>query len=196
MAGALSFFARTNPEMSEDILAHHWIPFAFIASSIMWVVVSRVVDNFARTFLYIIWVSTILMTAVWGASHLEYGGAVSMFCVSMGVTFFLVSILVNYMPMNSMFADLGSYFFISCLVASIAFMVSPFVKWLNGSWFNTAFMLAGVCSVIFSTFQLWNLWHYVQINRHLLQIHNTCMFAVMSPWSETVDTFAVLSRFN
>jgi hypothetical protein len=194
IAALFSVIVRMYPNSSKGVLDNNWMPFLFFGSTVIWVVLSRVVQDFTRKILYLIWVGTIILIVVWGASHEDYGGAMTTFSISVALTFIIVSFLVRTLPIKHVFVDL--YVFISFTVAAGVYLLAPLIPPLKANWTNQGFIIGALVSAVLSSFYLWNIWHYVQVNQHLFKIKNTCVFAIMSPWSETVDTFAILSRYK
>lgn len=193
LASILALLVRIFPKYNEEIFKQSWLPFTFFASTMIWVVLSRVIGNIGKNILFSIWILTLLGGVTWAASHEKHGTAMALGAISIAVTFGVVSIMINHFPMRRIFVDL--YTVIAIFVSLGLFVLAPYIPGINGSWSDMIFILVSIVAALLCIYQLWNLWHYVTVNKHPTLISNTCMFAVMSPWSETVDTFSVLSRY-
>lgn len=187
-----------NKKKSKDLealLDNSWVPFSFFFSTAVWVVLSRVVQSQTRFIIFLIWMLSIIFIVSWGALNKDYGGAMVTFATSIAISFLIIYIILRFMKVNKVFDD-NLYLIVPIIVSSVVFLLAPFIPWMNANWSSPYFIVSALVSSIISIFYLWNIWYYTNINKHLLQIKDTCLFSVMSPWTETIDTFAILSRFH
>ena len=201
IAWVMSYITVAYDDYNDIISSQTWVPFSFIGSTVLWVVLSRVVSTFSRSALFLIWVFSLVLVVMWASTVPVILSAATYGALTMTVVMLSLTILSREIEFDRMFKGAMFYFVVSVMAALATFLAAPYLtnmKTDRPHLEKTSWIYASVaaCVVAVATFQIWNIWNYLIHNPHLLLIENTCLFAVMSPWSDTVDTFASLSRFN
>ncbi len=195
-ATLFSFFVMKHPEYHKLIQTNFWIPFTFIGSTMVWVVLSRVVGSHARLFLFTLWVITLLAFAAWAATG-ETAGPPSVFgFTTLAAVFVVLSALTTQLSFKHLFRTSFYYMSTAILVTGLMYVFTPLFPFFTNQWFDPLYIWAAAAVIFFTGFQMWHTGLYLEHNKDLWRIQDTCMFAVMAPWTEAIDTFSVLSRFN
>ena len=193
-AFAACVLVRTNSVGS--LKDHTWIPFAFIGLTIAWVVVSRVVNSEMRLILFIAWCIGLVASAAHGASSDAIGPATIAVCASMAISYACVWFVTHSVNMSYMFAGFVGYTFIAATATAAVLTFMPHLEFMGSDipgWKDKKILGVAVTGVAVFGFQIWNTWVYLGEQKHLKSVKDTCLYAFMSPWSTTVDNFAVLS---
>lgn len=180
--------------VSSKIRDMKWIPFVFVGITITWVVISRVISPRTRSLLFLIWCVGLVSTVIWGANIPVFGQLIVYAAISLAATYLSLSVItMNIHSFTRFFENRFFYSFISVLMTITVFGMSFLIPGYPIIDHFPTFVV-GTTTLVLSITQIWNTWTYLKRNPHLRNINNNCMFAVMSPWTETVDTFSVLSK--
>lgn len=193
-----SYWILLSPTYHDMFSTQSWIPFLFIGVTIIWVVLSRVISPLVRFVLFLLWICSLLFLVSWATTNNHVGNAITYGVISMTLIFLTLSIITNHIGFDNMKKNFFIYIVLSLVIVSALYMILPDLSVhinINERNIDT-FLYIGITVVILVIFQIWHTLSYLNYNPHLLQIHNTCVFALMAPWTETIDTFSSLSRFN
>jgi hypothetical protein len=195
VATVTSFLLLSYPEYHSMISQQRWVSFAFIGLTITWVVLSRVISPLMRLLLFFMWMVSMIALVNWASTISMFGSAAAYGALTMTLIFFSLSVISSRMNFTHVFKGTFYYTTTAITIAAITLLIAPYIMDRQPEQRNV-FVGMAIATVVISIFQTWNTWNYINFNPHLLEISNTCIFAVMAPWTETVDTFSSLSRFN
>lgn len=193
----LSHLVLLYPLYNDSIKKQSWIPFFFIGVTITWVVLSRVIKSSTRTFVFFLWAISLILMVSWGATSRVLGNGIVFGALTIACTFFTLSMSITGLhKFNKAFDTPVYYSVLSIVVAIVLFIFAPYLVPSENENKRNIFISISIFAVVIIIFQTWNTFEYLRRNNQVSTISNTCLFAVMAPWSETVDTFASLSRYN
>lgn len=183
-----------NYFINEEIELYNWIIFLHIAMTILWVVLSRAVNNNIRRILFGLWVTTLSLSMGWLVMQQEYTNSVFLFVVIVLIGLFTLSEITRYINFNLVGSAVFRY---SIGLIIICILTLIFVKYIiNKEPFNMTHLQPLILAITYLIMQLISTWTYLHHNDEVWLVDTTCIFASMSPWSEIVDAFSVFNTNN
>lgn len=161
-------------------------PVILVFTTIIWVVVSRVVSTGTRMALFMVWVATFLLTVLWSASPSRLGDAAEFGSATLLAVFLVLLLATRFMSMRGLFKTRTLYLFLVLGTAAASLFA-----WNRMT--DILFLAVSGTLVMYAGMQVWTTYNYARYNNDS-RIHNTCSFAVMSPWTDVIDAFAAISH--
>lgn len=186
-------YAASSKNFPVDLRSHTWIPFAFCALTIAWVVVSRVITPLVRAVLFSFWGALVVLTFAWGSQFEGVGSLATVGAMAMASTFLIVAISSSFVDMAHIFRGFAWSATVTLVVTAAAWYLSPSLASAGLDPWDPDSLVVAALIVLFVSYQIWNTWMYLGDNKHLTRVEDSCTFAVMAPWTETIDMFSAAS---
>jgi hypothetical protein len=178
--------ARRLELSEENLLASTWIVFVLVATTIVWTVLARAVGGRARAWLFGCWVASLLALFVWNALLTADQEVMLVFLAVAALGFLAVSAASAAAHTTSTRAAAAVYLAVPAAVAALGAYAATEATGRPARDFAPAAAASGVYVALHAA----SIWFYLHRAPHVWMVDNTCMFAVMSPFTEAVDTFA------
>ena len=178
------YFKQTKPSQ----LA--WLLFTFLGIAVTWVVIARAVDNFIRMLLFVSWVFSLVAVVAWGGIIAGIGDEIIFFAIGTMSSLMVMSVLTKRINFNLPWAAFVVYSTGVLFTLLTLLLVTPLIiPGLN----RFDLIVPATVVLLYIWLQMASMWNYLHRNRHVWLVNNTCVFAMMAPWTETVDAFQVFS---
>lgn len=161
-------------------------PVLLVFTTILWVVVSRVVSVGTRMTLFMAWVATFLLTVLWSAFPTRLGDAAEFGSATLLAVFLVLLLATRFMSMRGLFKTRTLYLFLVLGTTAVSLLA-----WQQ--WQSLLFLAVAGTVMMYAGLQIWTTYNYARYNNDA-RIHNTCSFAVMAPWTDVIDAFAAISH--
>lgn len=176
-------------------------PLLFIGVSLTWAVVAPALPPIARLAIFYLWCASFILVAGWMATQTLYRGALFF---ALGFAIFALFLVIAFAHSNP-HIDIAEQSSLATALTLAAFASSLFLpRYLP--FFSDDFAIPRHAVLYFTCtavavavilYEIWSVRGYTARNSaNLLDIHHTCMYATMSPWTEAVDTFGLLTSNN
>jgi hypothetical protein len=175
----------------EGVVFYTWVVFAHIASTVAWAVLARAVGSGMRRTLFAFWIFTLTLMVAWFGMQSLYADTVLVFLVVVVLGLVVSSLATMGIDMDAPGPALVRYSSIVLLLACLAVVTLRYTTYFA---VHQSAMVSGVAlAVVYLLVQLLATWTYLSHNPKVWLVDNTCIFASMSPWSETVDLFTAFT---
>lgn len=160
-------------------------PFWLVLLTVIWVVVSRVVPRTVREIVMVFWFVTLVFSLLWMASADKLGDAVEYGLLALTLIFFTLLLFSRFLRMKGVFRTGLFYTAIAALVAFGSLL-------FRGGLHEDKFIYVATAVWVFAIFQIWSMYDFARFSREALSGDTVCMYAMMSPWTNTVDSFEAI----
>lgn len=170
-----------------------WAPFLFVAATIVWVVVSRVISPNLRILLFNLWAASLVVTLAWAASSQTFGPAVLYGAITMTAAYTMLALMTTWVNTGHTSRGVATYGLVGGFTATATLLVAMLAFPERVSPVSGHFVFVGALCVTLLVIQAWTMWSYLKNNNRLLVIENTCIFAVMAPYTAGVNAFSSIA---
>ena len=188
--GARQFVTPNVFANRDSIRSYAWVIFVCVATTVIWIVLSRAISRFIRVFIFLIWLASITFVFFWNALIADTVKDVSLFCVISMMSFFLIAELSSHM---SRINDIGR---MSTLTLSVLFVVSAIslgvLQYLNKGIDSTMYYVV-IGAMFYVMMHVLSIWSYLHRDKDIWLVENMYLFAFFSPLTESVDAFGVFT---
>lgn len=162
-------------------------PFLFVLATLIWVVLSRVINPSTRLALFIIWCLSLLVSVFWATASSRLGDVMQYACLCIFVSFAVLLVMSYTIRFSSWLHSIKVY---ELLVGALMFAMLYF----SNQHLSVKFVVVAVVSWAFIIFQIATMYSYSVNNANSSNVSNNCIFAVMAPWTDTVESFSAIAR--
>ena len=188
--GVRQFVTPSVFDNRDSIRTYAWIIFMCVATTVIWVVLSRAISRFMRVFIFLVWLMSIMLVFFWNALIADTVKDVALFCVISMASFFLIA------EVSSHTSRINDILQMALLAFSVPFFVSVVslcvLQYINGGVNSNAYYVA-TGAIFYIGMHALSVWSYLHRNKDIWLVENTYLFAFFSPLTESIDAFGAFT---